>query len=461
MIITNRRNVIVASLAATLLIIWTVRLLPWDYRLAWVSTKEAIAGYTGSRPPAEVPLTDAGVLPHIEDYFEQAFSRNKAQRAEYGALKEACHRIAPEWQNDVYLNCTGMLAGMTSIINQVKVCLKMAVDSGSNLVLPAMPLRDSTNLQEFNFMNGDAYLVYDEWFDAVHLREVMGRSCPKMKIVHPNDVKKPGAVKNQWKIYTDKFPGYPGFGPLFWVGNPYNSFLRGELAKLRKEQKADSALGTGITLVTVDSKFVLYRITDDPTGRELRIWNDLSRIIRFPELPREITNRLVEKLQSRGPYYGVHFRVENDTIWSSFEHQLEVDLNGLDDAWKKFGSPDAKKPVVYVACGDEHQAERFVVAGAERGWDVTHKWKLLQDDPETTKLVNSLAFDFQGAVDLGIMVRGQFFFGITGSAFSSTVSQLRDPTGRYRGSSLLLPEDAGAHSHLFFDGDAGGYPCCL
>ncbi len=135
-----------------------------------------------------------------------------------------------------------------------------------------------------------------------------------------------------------------------------------------------------------------------------------------------------------------------------------MDLDGLDAAWKKFGHSTQKKPVVYLACGDVEQAEKFVAAGAERGWEVTHKWKLLQDDPSTTEMVNSLAFDFQGAVDLAVMIRANFFFGITGSAFSTTISQLRDPTGRYRGSSLLLPDDAGARTHLFFDGDSGGYP---
>ena len=76
-------------------------------------------------------------------------------------------------------------------------------------------------------------------------------------------------------------------------------------------------------------------------------------------------------------------------------------------------------------------------------------------------MINDLAFDFQGAVDLGIMVRAQFFLGIQGSAFSSTVGNLRDITGRYRGSSFDVRDDQGAHTHLFNDGDAELYACCL
>jgi hypothetical protein len=160
------------------------------------------------------------------------------------------------------------------------------------------------------------------------------------------------------------------------------------------------------------------------------------------------------------PFYGVHFRVENDTLWSSLDNQMSVDLDALDRAWNKFGTgPNTQKPLVYLACGDEHQVKKFVEKGKERGWEVTHKWDLA--DREVKGMIDALPFDFQGAVDLGIMLLSQFFFGITGSAFSNTVAHARDVTGRYRGSSFEYWDDENARSHLFNDGDSDGYPCCL
>jgi hypothetical protein len=76
-------------------------------------------------------------------------------------------------------------------------------------------------------------------------------------------------------------------------------------------------------------------------------------------------------------------------------------------------------------------------------------------------MIKDLAFDFQGAVDFGVMARAEFYIGITGSAFSSTVANARDTTGRYRGSSFDVYEDDGARSHLNTDGAASNYPCCL
>ena len=146
-------------------------------------------------------------------------------------------------------------------------------------------------------------------------------------------------------------------------------------------------------------------------------------LIRFREAPRQIVQRLLAEIKR--PFYGVHFRAENDTIWSSPDHQLQVDLDALDKAWASYGKPGQTKPLVYLACGDQGQIEKFVTAGQARGWEVTHKWALAQNNEETLKMINDLPFDFQGAVDMGIMIQSHFFLGITGSAFSSSIGKDR------------------------------------
>jgi hypothetical protein len=455
---TNRRRLLVAgALILSLLLIWSARILPWDYSSTWKSTKESLSGFGH----AQKGLPTSGPLPHVEDYFEQVFSAEHPAPYAYSALKEACDHVkSPE--EEVYLKCGGIVAGLTSIVSQVKVCLKMAVETGSGLVLPAMPLRDSTNLLEYNLLNGDAYLNYDQWFDADHLREQMGRACPKMKILHPDELDKRVPVKNRWQISCANAWGYQKIHSYFWAGRPFKNFFDDQYRQLQAKAAAEPSSDgseTGITVVDIDSEFLLFRITDDPTRRDLKLWNDLSHLVRFREQPRQIIHRLLAKMTR--PFYGVHFRVENDTIWSPFENQLKVDLDALDRAWDMYRRPGQEKPLVYLACGDHAQVERFVTAGSARGWEVTHKWRLAEDDPDTTGMINSLAFDFQGAIDMGIMVRSQFFLGIQGSAFSSTIANQRDITGRYRGSSFEVFDDEGARSHLFNDLDATEYACCL
>lgn len=434
-------------------------------------------------PPSSESANSNSLSPHVQTYFDQVFSASSPPPYDFPALREQCERVA--WAEDpVYLKCDGMSAGLTSIMSQVKVCLKFAIDAGTGLVLPSMPLRDSVNLKQFNFYNTSAYMDYDKWFDAEHLVEAVGRACPGLRIVHQSDLDRlDGAglkVKNGWNINIAHAPGFVPFQSYFWVGRTFKSYFDAQYSGLKQLSALSPDLAAldagplkdGITVIRIASHFLLFRITDDPTGFDLRLWNDLSLLIRFRPQTRELVARILPLIPRQ--FYGVHFRVEKDTIWSSLEHQLKVDLDALDRAWEKFGTPGQEKPMVYLACGDQEQVEKFVEAGKGRGWDVTHKWQLAQSQRPSggsgvegrdgegglLEMIGELPFDFQGAVDMGVMMQSKFFLGIMGSAFSSTIANARDKTGRYRGSSFER-EDEGAGNHLFNDLDATHYACCL
>lgn len=364
-------------------------------------------------------------------------------------------------------------------MSQVKVCFKLAVDAGVHLLLPAMPLRDSTDLTNFNFLNQSAYHTYDAWFDQEHLLLSMASACPQMKIRHPDEVGTASLpVAHRWDMDFGIDPSYRPLSGYFWVGRPFKAWFDYELRRLRfldfttpKSDVPGNQEGGGLssgrqqqqegaTILGIASQFLLFRLTDDATGRDLALWNDLSHVIRFKGEPRTITNRVLSLIDR--PFYGVHFRAEKDSIWSPMENQLQVDLDALDKAWAQYqGTAGQERPLVYLACGDQEQVDKFASAASQRGWTVTSKYDLLRNDPVTFQTLADLPFDFQGAVDMGVMLKSHFFFGITGSAFSSTVANLRDSTGRYRGSSLIFPDDGNARTHLFNDGDATHYPCCL
>jgi hypothetical protein len=411
------------------------------------------------------PGTTAGgntISLHTLKYFNQAFSADKPAQYDFLALRQQCERT--KWlEDEAYLHCKGMGAGLTSVVSQVKVCLKMAIEAGTGIVLPSIPLRDPQNLLEYNFLNDDALLNYDQWFDAAHLIEQIGRVCPQMQIIRPDQLDSPFVpVKNRWILNIATAPGYQPLTSYFWAGRPFKAFFDEQYTTLKNLDALDPVRDDskkGITTVSIAAPFLLFRITDDPTGQDLRLWNDLSHLIRFGETPRHIVNQLLSHMNR--PFYGVHFRVESDTIWSSLENQLNVDLDALDKAWEMYGKPGTEKPLVYLACGDREQVEKFVSAGKERGWEVTHKWQLAQWNADLLQNINDLAFDFQGAVDMGIMIKSEFFLGITGSAFSSTIANMRDVTGRYRGSSFTVFDDENARNHLFNDLDAVSYACCL
>ncbi|KAF3764185.1 hypothetical protein M406DRAFT_260008 [Cryphonectria parasitica EP155] len=355
----------------------------------------------------------------------------------------------------------------------------MAIDAGVHMVVPAMPLRDSDDLLNFNLLNDSAYMDYDAWFDQQHLISAMTRACPQMKLRSPAEEDSPSMpVAHRWEVDIGSAPGFRMLSGYFWVGRPFKAWFEEELRRQRfLDHIATPQLGDdggvgggaaaaaaadserGATIITIASQFLVFRITDDATGRDLALWNDLSALVRFKEAPRAIAHEVLSLIKR--PYIGVHFRTERDNIWSSFENQLRVDLDALDQIWAQYGSPGQEKPLIVLACGDESQIQRFADAAALRGWKTTSKYDIAKDDPETLRQLRHLPFDFQGAVDMAIMLRSYFFLGITGSALSSTVANMRDSTGRYRGSSLFYADDGDARTHLFNDGDASAYPCCL
>lgn len=415
---------------------------------------------------------------HVHNYFDQAFGAETPPQYSFKAIQAACART--EWKaenKDVYLRCGGMAAGMTSIMSQVKVCLKMGIDAGVHIVLPSMPLRDSIDLLNFNLFNESAYMPYEEWFDSEHLTSSMARACPQMKIKHPKGLGTPAMpVAHEWSMDVNSAPGYQWLAGYFWVGRPFKVWFDEELLRIRssfvasrssvdvrepseRQTVSDPNQVQGATIIEIASQFLIYRITDDATGRDLALWNDIAHLIRFRESARVVIAKLLSQLDR--PFIGVHFRTEKDNIWSSFDTQLTRDLDALDTLWSQSGTPLEEKPLIYLACGDESQIQRFSESANQRGWDVTSKYDLVKDDAYTLTQLATMPFDFQGAVDMGIMLRSHFFLGITGSAFSSTIANMRDSTGRYRGSSILFQDDGNARTHLFNDGDANGYACCL
>lgn len=471
-IMSSRSNMLNPSRGFLFLLI--ALLLIWGFHLgAYLdpsTSGESRSYFDFKSGGAKSPLSS-----HVHTYFEQVFSVERPPDYEFSAIRAACKRA--QWQEhnkNTFLKCDGINAGMTSIMSQVKVCFKMAIDAGVNMLLPNMPLRDSDDLLEFNLMNESAYMPFDQWFDQDHVLASMARACPQMTIREAKDVGTPAMpVLNEWRMDIGSAPGFQMLSGYFWVGRPFKSWFDGELAALRffssvspkgDEQSTELSrsapeAGDGATVLQIASQFLLFRLTDDPTGREVVLWNDLSHLVRFTETPRRLTNRILSHIDR--PFFGVHFRTERDSIWSSLENQLRVDLDALDQAWERYGSPSREKPLVYLACGDEGQIEKFSEAAARRGWAVTSKYDVAKDYPVTLKMIKDMPFDFQGAVDMGVMLESHFFLGITGSAFSSSVANMRDSTGRYRGSSLLYPDDGNARTHLFNDGDASGYPCCL
>lgn len=452
--------------------------------------------------PSSAPKPAATPSPS-EIYFDQAFSLNPSSEYKYRALRKQCTHT--KWLRDngngtVYMQCEGIYLGLTSVISQVKSCFKMAIEAGTGVILPNIPLRAADNLLAYNQGNHDAEKPFGAWFDEEHLVETMKGACPGLDIITPRDVEA-GRVKvqNEWTVDIHSARFFRERDGYFWAGKPFGAFFEENLRRLREEHKrpegeesdttlqgrqgvhsqltrSTSAAGAeAATVIGMRADFELFSVINDPTGHDRVFWDDLGRTLRFLPEPRAIVDKMLQQLGDGKPFFSVHFRGEGDNMWAEPAEQILVDLDALDRAWEMYKHDEGvtyaggAKPPVYLACGDEGSIQAFAAAGRERGWNVTSKYALAKsmNASETFDMIEALPFDFQAIIDLGLLVKSYFFIGIMGSAFSYTAANLRDPTTRYRGSSFAVWDDGGARTHLFPNNDRYGdttmekYACCL
>lgn len=451
--------------------------------------------------PSSSPTSSASPA---ESYFNQTFSTYEPHGYYFPALKKQCDRTA--WKNTasdgppVYLQCEGIYLGLTSVISQVKSCFKMAIEAGTGVILPAIPLRDANNLLSYNQGNHAAERAFGDWFDESHLVTAMANACPGLDVITPKDLDtKTGGEEHRtkWSIDFHAARFFRDRDGYFWAGKPFGPFFDEEFARLQREElenndkkdeggddkshqkelqrRGDAGSGGNKRAIVVGMRadFELFNVANDPTGHDRHLWSDLGRTLRFLHEPRAIVDQLLRQID--GPFFTVHFRGEGDNMWASPEEQIHLDLDALDHAWDTYSNSSGLmglgdvKPPVYLACGDEGPLKAFVEAGRARGWNVTSKYALAKamDTTEALNMIEKLPFDFQAIIDLGMLVRSYFFIGIMGSAFSYTVANVRDPLTRYRGSSLEVQEDGGARTHMFPNSDRHGdstmekYACCL
>ncbi|KAF3163366.1 hypothetical protein TWF225_002076 [Orbilia oligospora] len=372
-------------------------------------------------------------------------------------LAELCRAIT--WRPNLYLNCTRISAGLFNQVNEIKNCVRMAIDTGANLILPSSSERDSERLNNFHTDDIAWKRQFRQRWDEEHIMSHLGKACPQMKVL-PSDEP---PISNATHILIDP-KGSPGFKEYLGHFDGTRTF-RDYVDKTSSEKGA--TLNSTISPVVLEIEWTLLVINpeNDPTGLDWRAWTEISLLIR----PTESHRRLVQKLSEaeslrKDSYIGVHLRVEHDAVgkwWDDLELQVSKNLNSIDVMAKRFREQrgDGKNPFIYVACGDKKGIERFRELAALRGYIVLDKWGVLGNDTESLSKIDKLSFDERGLLDYAVLLNGYFFLG---SSFSYTVANMRSDRGRFPGTSFVVDDMAKSFSHLFMPPSGRAhFACCL
>lgn len=429
-----------------------------------------------SDSPAETALA-----PTVYQYWDQAFGNDPLPFA-MPELTRKCSQV--DFHEDIYLECGGIVAGLTTIISQAKTCVRMAVDLGYNLIMPKLVMRDSTDLTDFNFFNASAQLPLGDWFEEAHFTSALQRACPNMKIAPLKPDKSPDlAITRQMSFHLDWLPSWSG-SRYAWTGSDWHIlfhkkvlsemivYKRNEVifeaemaAKNLTAEVSTTAPGEPeVNVVLSAAQFNFYAVTDDVSGHDVKIWTELHHLFRGREDVRRAVAIIMDVMKDTPTYYGIHHRAEDDwpEEWMGAEQQTVETLKILDDVRAQYNHTGPR--IAYVACGDADAIDTLRERAAAVNWTITDKYQIASSHPDLQTALSLLEFDHQGLIDLAVLVLSSFYIGITTSAFSWTIAHTRDPLGRYRGPSLpRMKHDKDsqlAATHLFFLGQ-NSYSCCL
>ncbi|KAI3322020.1 hypothetical protein HD806DRAFT_500774 [Xylariaceae sp. AK1471] len=120
-----------------------------------------------------------------------------------------------------------------------------------------------------------------------------------------------------------------------------------------------------------------------------------------------------------GLFLGVHLRTEEDALsqWPTYENQSQGYLQKADELGFRRG-------VAYLASGSEKEARRFAEDGqAHLQLKVKSKYDLLHG--QELEELKALSWDQQALVDFAVLLKSDYFVGVSPSSFSINVALKR------------------------------------
>ncbi len=324
--------------------------------------------------------------------------------------------------------------------NYILTCIRYAIEAGaSSLVMPHIESRSADNLT--SLLGGPQPLGY--FFDEAHFRASLAVACPQIQLhdsitaVPRLNRTKTGARDGEAEKITPHDFGLRGgcdqkdlnrhadlFGPRFraWLATTAILFNVPPVS-LRNPRLVRFTRG-------VQWDWPVW--TDGPElantfGGLLRIRPDVLQLGRKVEAAMRQVAQGTRSGGARGQdgrFIGFHLRTDYDTLasWPRYDVQATVFLR--EASRRGLGAAPA-----YLVTGNASEGTRFAEQTAlhNRGLRVLTKQRLLdgQENGDTLKQLQSLTWDQQALVDFVVLLRCDYFVGVSPSPFSINVAGKR------------------------------------
>lgn len=329
-------------------------------------------------------------------------------------LARLCREAA--WTPGLVFACNNNSGGIGNIRNFVLTCLRYAIAAGATgLVLPQIETRSETDLAGL-FSGGRQPFNY--FFDAAHFRQSLQEACPTITVYDSIETI-PHLADPRAEPLQPKALGMRS-GCDYRDLNRHTDVFRTRFDDILAQTAKDFRLSP----VSAEQPRLFQPVwgvqwewavaKDGPA-----FVNTFGGLLRLRHDILELGNEVVVAMSKNGPRFaGVHLRTENDALpfWPTFETQASEFLKTL---------AETNLRSVYLATGNATEAAKFHKRAQGEGMEVFTKDELLQHHPSLQQQLHALTWDQQALVDFVVLLRSDFFLGVSPSSFSMTIAAKR------------------------------------
>ncbi|PBP21263.1 alternative oxidase [Diplocarpon rosae] len=404
--------------------------------LNYSSLRIAFAHHIWTKEVGEVEEIQVEDIPDARVKFIQDAARWEIEGPfDDAPLRQLCS--SKEWTPGLTFRCDDAFGGVGNIRNMFLTCIRYAIEAGATgVVVPQIKTRDADLKDLTSGLTRPFSYMFDEEFFASSL----AAACPQIEVIRSNLFHEPAskiAMTPRDLSPNRRLSRVMDFAPEW----------RTLFDKWLAETGAPGAeVGSSPIFVSIHPSWFEWPILyDDP-----KFIATFGRILRLDSTILQLAGTTLYALNDkynlsleagktgvpvRGKFYGAHLRTASDAVAANFASYDEQSSAYLEEAAEK------KLGTIYLASGSPPDIERFTVAAAERGINVTTKAMLLGEDPvyaDTLKAIESLTWDQQALIDFIILLRSSHFGGTWASSFAYNIAFKRHVAA---GGGTWLPSD--------------------
>jgi len=331
----------------------------------------------------------------------------------FNGLLDLCKRT--DWTEGLWLHCnsncgeningtgTSICGGLNNARNRIQTCIRLAIDTGSGIIIPSVTTRDEKDLVNTD----DKTVCADFFWDMEYLQKALAEQCPQLEI---------RLCGNRTGITTVIEPPFRSYLEAPHYNTTFRALVNAEL-EINNMTFADVTSSTAAVISFGDTYIGFNYLAADEMST---IRKALFKVLKFNKDLFDLSAAVLKSKElHEGAFIGVHLRGENDwpAGFGTVEDQMRTYTAEIRDI------RDIK--TVYVSCGDSSAIQRFRNILLPYGYIVYDKWTLLADRNETLNKVESLTFDQKGIVEYQVLVEAQYFMGVIMSSMSSLIAFAR------------------------------------